>query len=829
MNPATLREKPQEHPASSPRGVIPSRLNLPTHTFISLLLLALLAAAVYSNTFFATFQFDDTPNITENPWIKNLSNLLDLSGSRYVGYLTFALNYHFGRLNVFGYHLVNLLIHIINGFLVYTLVRLLFRASDTSGASGPTTAPWIALAAALLFVAHPIQTQAVTYIVQRFASLAAMFYLLTVVCYLYWRLSPPDRRTRFLWYAGALITTLLAMKTKENTFTLPFMLLLIEAVFFAPLIRRSWMRLIPFFLTLPIIPLSRPGALGEGEAGFASDITDISRWDYLLTQFRVISTYLRLLIFPAHQNLDYDYPVSHSLFDPPVFFSFLFLSALFALAIYLLFSSRHTPSVSRLTAFGILWFFLTLSIESSIVPIRDVIFEHRLYLPSVGFWLAAGTVLIGFFQRRPIMGIITLGVLVTVFSVATYQRNKVWQDEISLWSDVVQKSPQKARGHNNLGAAYGDRNRWDEAIQEYKTALTLKPKLAEAHNNLGSAYKELGQYKAAAQEYKTALSLKPEYAEAQNNLGMAYYDQGKLTEALVEYEKTLKINPDYAIAYNNRGNVYKKIGRLSEAFEDYRRALAINPDFAEAHNNMGVVFQDLGRFNEAILEYQTALRLKTDYAEAHNNLGVVYKNTGQLDEAVREYQAALALSPDNAETHNNLGVVYTKMGRLAEAVREFTAALYLKPDYAEIHNNLANAFTKQGNRDEATREYKTALTLKPDYAEAYANLALVYYEQGDKSNAQAALEKAIRLKPGYAEAHNNLGDLYKELGRFKDAIREFQIALKINPNLVEAYYNLGRAYQRTGQTQEAIQAYERALQIKPDYDKARQALKSLTR
>jgi protein O-mannosyl-transferase len=845
MNPADLHEEPQNHPVSSPCGVIPAQLDLLTQPLIALLLLALLAAAVYSNTFSASFQFDDSPNIMENPWIKNLSNLLDLSGSRYVGFLTFALNYQFGGLSLFGYHLVNLLIHIINGFLVYALVRLLFRASsDTSEAARTTTASWIALAAALLFVAHPIQTQAVTYIVQRFASLAAMFYLLTVVCYLKWRLSQRNTQNKKLktlfWYAGALLATILAMKTKENTFTLPFMLLLIEAVFFAPLIRRSWIRLIPFLLTLPIIPLSRPGALGEGEAGFAREAMDISRWDYLLTQFRVIVTYLRLLVFPVHQNLDYDYPVSHSLFDPPVFFSFLFLSALFALAIYLLFSSRLTPHVSRLlllppfasrlTAFGILWFFLTLSIESSIIPIRDVIFEHRLYLPSVGFWLAAATVLIGLFQRRPIVGIMVVGALVTVFSVATYQRNKVWQDKLTLWADVVQKSPQKARGYNNLGAAYADLNRWDEAIQEYKAALTLKPNLAEAHNNLGRAYyKGSGQYNDATQEYKTALSLKPDYAEAQNNLGMVYYDQGKLSDALLEYEKALKINSDYAIAYNNRGNVYKKLGRLSEAFGDYRRALAVNPDFAEAHNNLGVVLQDSGRFHEAILEYQTALQLKTDYAEAHNNLGVVYKNTGHLDEAVREYQAALALRPDNAETHNNLGVVYTKLGRLDEAVRQFMAALSLKPDYAEIHNNLANAFQKQGHRDEAIREYKAALILKPDYAEAQANMALVYYEQGNKSKAQAALEEAIRLKPDFAEAHNNLGDLYKELGLFKEAIREFQIALKIKPDLMEAYYNLGWAYQHTGQTQEAIQAYERALQIKPDYEKARQALKSLTR
>jgi protein O-mannosyl-transferase len=761
MNPAGFHEKPQNHPISSPPGGISSRLNLLTRPLMVFLLLALLAAAVYSNTFSASFHFDDQLNLIENPWIKQLFYLRDLSGSRYVGFLTFALNYHFGRLNVFGYHLVNLLIHIINGFLVYALVRLLFRASDTSGASGPTTAPWIALAAALLFVAHPIQTQAVTYIVQRFASLAAMFYLLTVVCYLYWRLSPPDRKSRNLWYAGALIATILAMKTKENTFTLPFMLLLIEAVFFAPLIRRSWIRLAPFLLTLPIIPLSRPGALGEGEAGFASDITDITRWDYLLTQFRVITTYLRLLIFPVHQNLDYDYPVSHSLFDPPVFFSFLFLSALFVLALYLLFSSRFTSFASRLMAFGILWFFLTLSIESSIIPIRDVIFEHRLYLPSVGFWLAAGTLLVELFRRRPIVGIVAVGALVTVFSVVTYQRNKVWQDELTLWTDVVEKSPQKARGYNNLGMAYAAQKQSEEAIAQYQTALNLKVDLAKARYNLGNVYHDLGRLVEAIREYQTAINLQPDYAKAHNNLGLAY----------------------------------KEMGQYNRAIQEYKTALSNQPDYADPHNNMGNAYRDAGRFDEAIQEYKTAIRLNPDLAEAHNNLGNVYSVVRRFKEAVQEYEKASALSPDYADPHYNMGNVLRALGRMDEAIQEYRAAIARKPDYALAHNNLG----------------------------------LSYYLQGRPTEAIAELEKTTQLEPDFAEAHNNLGTLYTDQARLKEAVREFQIALKLKPDSVNAYYGLGNAYQRLGQTHEAIQAYEQALRIKPDYEKARQALKSLSR
>ncbi len=237
----------------------------PLQSLIVLLFLSVLASLIYSNTFSAPFHFDDEQNIVTNPQIKNLSNFRDVSSSRYVGLLSFALNYHFGQLDVFGYHLVNLLIHIINGFLVYTLVLLVFKTPLMRPPSAALLEPsaWsitqppagIAFITALLFLVHPLQTQAVTYIVQRFTSLSTLFYLLSIVCYLKWRLAGPELRTRYAWYAGALLSTILAMKTKEISFTLPFMILWVEAIFFWPLTRKQWGALIPFLLTLPIIPL----------------------------------------------------------------------------------------------------------------------------------------------------------------------------------------------------------------------------------------------------------------------------------------------------------------------------------------------------------------------------------------------------------------------------------------------------------------------------------------------------------------------------------------------------------------------------------------------
>ena len=413
------------------------------------------------------------------------------------------------------------------------------------------------------------------------------------------------------------------MKTKEIAFTLPLMLPLIEVIFFGFPSRKQWVRLIPFLLTLAIIPLSRSDVIESAEAGFGKGTTTISRPDYLFTQFRVVVTYLRLLLFPYHQNLDYDYPIYHSLLEPPVFFSFLFLLSLFTFSLYLLFirlrpphPSRLTPHSSRLMAFGILWFFLTLSIESSIIPIRDVIFEHRLYLPSVGLLLAESVLISALLERWKWMSAVVLSSLVVILSVATYERNLIWKDELTLWSDVVQKSPNKARGHNGLGVVYQNLERFDKAIQEYKTALTLNPDSASIHINLGNVYQSLGRTDDAIQEYKTALTLRPNFADAHSNLGNIYGVLGRLDEAIGEYKTALALNPDNAPAHINLGTVYKDLGRLEAAIREYQTALKLKPDFLQAHYGLGQAYERVGRTQEATREFEQALQIKSDYGPA---------------------------------------------------------------------------------------------------------------------------------------------------------------------------------------------------------------------
>ncbi|HAM50694.1 MAG TPA: tetratricopeptide repeat-containing protein [Nitrospiraceae bacterium] len=538
---------------------------------IHFLIIIAVGTLAYSNTFHVPFLFDDIANIVENPAIKDLRYLTNPVNpadiplyaafkSRFIGYLTFALNYRFNGQNVTGYHVLNLFIHIANALLVYVLIVLSFRTPSLRQRSLQHCSNLIALFSALFFVAHPVQTQAVTYIIQRLASLATMFYLLCLVSYVESRLSMSPVRS-YLFYAISIISAVLAMKTKEISFTLPITVTLYEFLFFTGGKIKRIIYLVPILLTLLIIPLTLLGttkSTGDVIANVSEVtrvMTPMSRLDYLFTQCRVIVTYIRLLCLPLNQNLDYDYHLYHSFFEPEVLLSLLFLLSIFPIGLYLLYRSKNNDRKGNypleLVSFGVMWFFLTLTVESSIIPIVDVIFEHRLYLPSVGVFVAITT---GLFVSRDRLAekklhfdkaIIPACILIVIFLAGSaYARNKIWQNKTRLWEDVVKKAPSNARAHNNLGFAYSSEGLIDKATEQYQVAIKLKPDYAEARNNLGNSYKSKGLIDKAIEQYQIALTLNPDYSDAHFNLANLYLNKGLFDKAIEHYQIALQLNPD---------------------------------------------------------------------------------------------------------------------------------------------------------------------------------------------------------------------------------------------------------------------------------------------
>jgi hypothetical protein len=545
---------------------------------VHLLAILFLGFIAYSNTFNSPFHFDDIGSIVKNPIIKDLGYFIEPEMAeglefhnslkkRYVGYLTFALNYGVHGLNVTGYHVVNLAIHITNAFLVYFLIVLAFDTPFLETSQLRTYARHIALISALLFVSHPVQTQAVTFIVQRLTSLATMFYLASLLSYIKSRLTVQGTG-RYILYSASLIFAVLAMKTKEIAITLPFVIALFEFSFFPSSLphaadggnrTRRALFLIPFFVTMLVILLTFIGTsmpLSEmfGDIAEVEGVEDISRHDYMLTELRVVVTYLRLLVLPVGQNLDYDYTVFKSFFDPQVILSFLFLLSVLGVGVYFHLRSTVTDHALRLVSFGICWFFITLSVESGIIPLH-VIYEHRVYLPSSGFFIAfvSGVFIL---LRRSLAAGNLLPVLVLVFlslplSAASYARNSIWKDGFSLWEDVIKKSPRKARGYNNLGNRYSEKDIYKKALKYYEIAVSLDPQNALYQDNLGIAYGFSGKVDEAIKHFLLAVKIQPDLYEAHNNLGYAYLNKGMVKAAVRHFKIALSIKPDYSVALDN--------------------------------------------------------------------------------------------------------------------------------------------------------------------------------------------------------------------------------------------------------------------------------------
>lgn len=391
------------------------------HLFAGLLI-AISAFLVYSNTFYASFHFDDTPQIVENYKIRSLSNWFDIiRGQRGIAMLTFAVNYTIGGLNVVGYHIVNLAIHITNGILVYFLIFLTLGRIDMGTAvrqgfnpanSNPEGLPCnvkakrIAIYTALLFTVHPIQTQAVTYIVQRMEILASLFMLIGLLFFIKGA-GASNTYAKLLFYGSVLASYLLGFYSKEIAITLPAIIFLYDYCFLANGEFRKLISRLPLYIILlgMLVLLAAPTFSGlketpGGSAGFG--VQSITSKEHIFTQFNVLIYYITLLFVPINQNLDYDFPISKGLFEtplvkkgtvlnipiPPPIISLIILLGIIGFALYLLLKRKTDNGHGQryLISFFILWFFIILSPTSSFIPIIDVIFEHRLYLASMGFF-----------------------------------------------------------------------------------------------------------------------------------------------------------------------------------------------------------------------------------------------------------------------------------------------------------------------------------------------------------------------------------------------------------------------------------------------------------
>ncbi len=737
------------------------------------ILLIVIGITIYSNSFFSEYHFDDSYYIQNNTAIRKLTNFRQIWDfekykTRVVAFYSFAINYFLHRYQVFGYHLFNFLIHLINSFLTWILISQLFSAWERAEAKEFKKKKIVSFVGALFFLVHPLQIQAVTYLSQRFASLATLFYLLALCLYLKGRLSfEKTNRYRLAFYMLSGISAFLGMFTKETVFTLPVIFLLIEIFFFnkmnsikgflkffkenriIPAVIIAFLLIIPtlfhFNFNVVMFKYSTPSQSHQGDM--------ITFSNYFITQFRVMATYIRLLVMPMNQNLDYDYPVYNNVFCAPVLLSLGLIVFLFYLAIKL-------SKKNKLITFGILWFFVTSSVESSIIPIRHVIFEHRMYLPAFGFCLVAAEGLsqvLG--DKRKYLIVVLL--IASIFSVATYRRNNVWKTEFSLWEDVVKKSPRKARGYQNLGLAYLAKENYKEAKKYFDLSLKYYPLSFQVINNLGGVYQAEGNNDKAIEYFSRAIDLNSDFEEAYVNRAAIYIRQEKHELALKDLNDAIRFNKRFEQAYLNRAYIFIEQKKYDLAIADYQKALELNPNYAEAFNGLGVIYKEQGEYDLALTNLNKALALDASISKTYNNRGNVYSKKEKLDLALNDFNQAIKLDPRYSQAYNNRGLIYKKMKEYNKAIDDFNRAILIDDKFSAAFLNRANTLRILKKNKEALADYDKAISLESNSAVFYYNRSLLFAELGKYSLGFADAKRAKEL--GYQNIDEHIARLQYEI------------------------------------------------------------------
>lgn len=740
--------------------------------------------AAYFNSFQGVFVLADQQHITENAGIRRLWPIwraMSSDWSRPVVGLSLALNYAADGYEVWGYHAVNLAIHVAAALALFGVVRrtlLLKRLSDRFSRSATAAA----LAVAVIWVVHPLTTAAVTYVSRRTESLMGLFYLLTLYCVV--RGSASVRRRR--WYSLAVASCALGMASNPVMVTAPLVVLLYDRMFlsksFKETFRTRWGLYVSLAVTWAILVPGAAGALaGAGESAAGATV-----WQYARTQFVVIAHYLRLSFLPRRLCLNHALPVATTVRE--ILPSALLVAALLA---------ATGIALWRRSAWGFAgaWFFLILAPTSSVIPTADLACEHRMYLPLAGVVAAVvggGCVLGGRLlsvsissasvRRRTgvALGICLVAVEAFTLGARTHRRNKDYHSETAIWSDVVDQYPRSVSGRYNLANAMLRRGDWDAAIGHYRRALRLRPGFADAENHLGIALARKGRLVEAISHYARALRIDPTSAAAHLNLAVAL-EKVEMTARRARRNKPAVLKA-LKLIEQNLGST----GNLSDlAVRHYRKAIELDAGLAQAHAKLGSAMLRRGQSAEAVRHYRKALRINPRDPVTEMNLGLALLREGNRDAALTHFWRSVSLNPRSPEARNNLGNALLASDKVDEAIGQYTAAIEAKPDFAMPHKNLGIALSRKGLYGQAVKHYREALRITPNDVPLLLRTAGLLIGCPDpkfrnERRAVAFARRAVRLT-GAKHPHPMamLAATYARTGQFAQAVAAQKRAIEL--------------------------------------------------
>lgn len=608
-------------------------------------LICFMGLIAFSGTLHSPFHYDDVHAIVENPHIKDLSKFQEKVGiqnifNRSVLLLSFAINQHFGEFEVFGYHLVNILIHILTSILWFFLIKEFLLIESIKKISFKKNLPLICSSIHLL---NPLNIQAVTYISSRSSLLATFFYVLAF--YILVHIKKPIKgiisKVNFLILVFFfLIILFLGFATKEIVASFPLMAIVYIWLSTAKQNRKSLVPQIASILFILIGFLAyrylQQGNLFSLKADPTSEETH--RLLYLLSQIRVVVGYYFLkLLAPFSLNFEPDIILYKSWFHWDWFISLLVLLSA-GVAVF--------KQNSILIKFGAAWLCITLLPTSSFIPLKQLATEHRAYLPSLGFSLILGCIFLNIKIQRFMPQILFI-IFLLLISLLTLNRSLDFRSEISLWEDTSKKSPHKALVQNNLATAYMGANQLEKATVALNKALSINPLQIESHVNLGHIASRKKNWKVAIEKFDLGIALGTKRADTFYYSGFARNILGKYEEAIPYFKNAITIKPFNADYHFDLGNSYQKLNQFDDALFHFRKALQINPNYYKAHNNIGTIFWSIGELDKAKFEFEKVLHINPNIPTIQNNLASIYLKKGEFKKAIPHLETLINLQPKN--------------------------------------------------------------------------------------------------------------------------------------------------------------------------------------
>ena len=639
----------------------------------------------YANSLHSPFHYDDEILVKHNTSIKNINNYFQLKRIvyRHTLHLTYSLNYFWGELNPFGYHLLNILLHF---FTSITIFFITFITMEKGVLWRRDAALKIAFITASFFSLNPVHSETVTYISGRSSGLASFLYFVSLLLFIIGSLKHIGIKIpRQLLYLFSFATGLLALTSKEISVTLPAAIILYDLCFMRS---KSWVkfrtRLLYYYLPLPILAAA---ALTKYLSTLLITINSfLNKADILnaLVQFKIINYVIKLYFFPINLVFDYHFPNffhSKELTFLPVVVVFVFA---------LLYALKRIHKINPVLSFSILWYLITISPTNSILPRAELFNERNFYLPSFGLSLFFATGIFFLFQyyrkysTRFLFSLGSLLIILTLNSALLIKRNNIYKTEIYLWEDTLKKSPRKARAFNNLGRAYLSNGEYEKARKVLNQLSASNPFDYYAHINLGKLYADTGDLESAKIEFEEAVKVNPKLPEAYINLGVYYASKGDFLNAKKVFSKANKYHyyykhPDY---YLNKAKIGFALNHLNDAEKAVKEFLKLFPGIPKAYFLLGQIYNRKGKKNLAIEEYRKSKGDKYFEAIAHNNIGLIYIEQNKFDEAIVELIKAISINPSLLEAQFNLGKLFMEIkGDNKKARVHLKKALELKPGH----------------------------------------------------------------------------------------------------------------------------------------------------